>query len=146
MIRIFVRVVDERHVARAQAFIFDDARERREMRIGDVWDDEPDETGPAASQRLGGALGRVTDLSNRPLDAFDHSGAGRRGAIDDRRHRRDRDAGSQGYVPNGRHRPRPFPASRNLIRSPLTAGSLSMKLETFRQAAKDELASSNPAN
>ena len=92
------------------------------MRIGDVGHDHADQTRAAAPERLRGALRGIADFGDRPFDLGDDVVAGRRGAVDDRRHGRDRHARHLGDIPDGGHRGRLLDVQ--------TAGS--PNIETFR--------------
>ena len=103
VVDVLVGVVDEGHVAGAHADRLDDARHRREERVGDVGQDEPDQAGIAASQRLGGAVRQIADRRDRLLDALDHLLADRRRTVDHRRDGRDGDSGAAGDILDGGH-------------------------------------------
>ena len=100
---VFVRVVNKRHVSGMKAVLFDDPRERGKMRIGDVGNDDADQSRTSAAQRLRRLLRSVADFGDRPLDPRHDLGARRRRSVDDRRHGRDRNAGFLGDISDGGH-------------------------------------------
>jgi hypothetical protein len=103
VIGIFAGGVDTGHVSGRHADFFGDLGDPREMRVGDVGHNQPDQARLPAAQGLRGAIRHVADLGNGLLDASDYGIACGSRAVDDRRHGGNCDACSLGYIPDSRH-------------------------------------------
>lgn len=101
--RLVVGVAQHQRVARAEASVFHDAHDLREIRVGAVGDEHAQRRGGVALQAARHRVGHVAQLADDQLHALAHLGADVAGVVDHVRHGGHGNPGFQCDVLDGGH-------------------------------------------